>query len=758
MSEEKQNEKSLRENGTVEKNESSLHVPHVYVPSFTEASENYRMASKETPKVEREVKVIEKTAAEAVPFDAASEDFENGNRDYDDRIIHVKVEVESDAAPSLFQAKKPLSDDTATPENAPLDEAADIHKLINPNQKESDEEQPSSAEEKEKSEEKVDLSSYVLPDPEMPKEAEKPASLEFVPMAHPVKKVSRTFEYVTTDDSNRYKNRFLDKILSLRVRLFTALLLTVLFAVGTLLSACGKDLAAILGFGDYAHWLPLVDLQGAVCLLLLALPETVLRVREAIAKKFVFSMCYPVLFLLTVVFDVFAIVKAETEYPLFAAFFGLATLVMILCRYWNLKSAFASFLIVSSGEEKTVVERVNTADFDKETLALDGAIDEYRSAMAKFHKTDFVSDFQKHLHTPEGHDARTVLALFVALGLTLVGSIVAAILGGDGALSMFYCATLAFYFLPLAAFAVFEWPFRLASMQTEKDKGAILGTAAALSYADVDVLTFADTEVFEKDDIKIQHVRLFGDATYNDVFRDMTALFATVGGTLYQLFSEALDRTVSQAAEPLAEKNGISGKIDGVKVLAGTAAYLRKNGVSLPDEEENVALTNRVMYAVKNGVVTAQFLISYSMSEGFSMLMPHLRKAHVIPLIYTRDPNLDNELFTALMREEGAVRVIKETLPEEKEAVLPSFSAGMVTLGGKSVAISMLLLAKKLSKFFRTAANVFGYAFIATPLLSVGLTLGHVKAPVVTLILAVWQVLSCGVFAFFSTRKFGPKN
>ncbi len=752
------NEKEIFSENGEEKNE-ALRVPHIYVPSFTGASDNYRMASAAPEKEDPEVTVIEKTGGNTGVFDDDADDFESVKEGHEAQIVHVQVTAETDTAQTLFRAKKPQEEDSPAQDSMPDDEAGKIRKLISPDAKETDETEDAPEDANGDAEPKTDLSRYVLPDPEMPKEEEKMPTLDFVPMTVPAKKVNRRFEYVTTEDNDRYKNRFLDKVLSVRVRLCAAALLTVLFSVFAVLFACGTDLAALLGFGDYPYRLPLFDLQGCVCLLLLTVPETVLLCRAALAKKFDFSMIYPALFLLTALFDITAAWRGSTGYPFFSAFFGLAATVLLLGRYWDRKTALSSFRILSQDGEKTVVEKVKTADLDKETLALDGAIDEYRSAMARFRKTGFVSDFTKRIHTPAGHGTEVFTAFCVAVGLTVVGSIVALILGGDRVLSMLYTAALSLYFLPFFAFSVFSLPTRLASRKTEKEKGAILGTAAVLSYADVDVVAFADTEAFDKEDINIQHVRLFGENTYNDVFRDMTALFATVGGTLYELFSEAFDKTVSPAMEPLAEKNGIAGKVDGAKVIAGTAAYLRKNGVAVPEEEEErSSLTTRVMYAAKNGVLTAEFLISYSMSESFSMLVPHLRKANVIPLIYTRDPNLDNELFTALMREEDAVRVIKETLPEEHEDVSPSLSAGMVSADGKTAAVFLILTAKKLGGFFRRAAKIAGYLAAAAPLFALAVTLGGLKAPALTLILFAWQILSFGGMTFAAVRGFGPKK
>ena len=82
------------------------------------------------------------------------------------------------------------------------------------------------------------------------------------------------------------------------------------------------------------------------------------------------------------------------------------------------------------------------------------------------------------------------------------------------------------------------------------------------------------------------------------------------------------------------------------------------------------------------------------------MLLPHLRASGIVPLIYTRDPNLTSELLKSLTMGEDIIRVMKrEGIPETDEKVYRRISAPVVTRGSKANAVNILLIAKKYTAF-----------------------------------------------------------
>ena len=102
------------------------------------------------------------------------------------------------------------------------------------------------------------------------------------------------------------------------------------------------------------------------------------------------------------------------------------------------------------------------------------------------------------------------------------------------------------------------------------------------------------------------------------------------------------------------------------------------------------------MYGACDGSVYVKFFIRYSFSEEFTMLLPILREQGIVPLVYTCDPNVSDELIKVLTFGEDVMRIMKRTAPGSTETkTYRRLSAGTVSTGERGSAINLVLLAKR---------------------------------------------------------------
>jgi hypothetical protein len=111
-----------------------------------------------------------------------------------------------------------------------------------------------------------------------------------------------------------------------------------------------------------------------------------------------------------------------------------------------------------------------------------------------------------------------------------------------------------------------------------------------------------------------------------------------------------------------------------------------RHGVEIPEEQSDGKApfdSTRIMYASKNGKLYAKFSIRYSFSEQFTMLLPSIKEEGIVPLIYTRDPNLSNELLRTLSAGSDSMRVMKKYDPIslDDSKIYGRISAELVTYG-----------------------------------------------------------------------------
>ena len=159
-------------------------------------------------------------------------------------------------------------------------------------------------------------------------------------------------------------------------------------------------------------------------------------------------------------------------------------------------------------------------------------------------------------------------------------------------------------------------------------------------------------------------------------------------------------------------------------------------------------------YAAQNGEIYAKFYIRYSFSEEFTMLLPALKSEGIVPLVYTSDPNISNELLRRLTAGADCIRAVKRIIPGSTDEKLHNrVSSGMVTIGDRINMINLLLLSKKYSKFMQKIhiSEFFTMGLGALIGGVVSLTSG-VAFPFASL--AIWQLFWCIVLRFASKNVF----
>lgn len=574
----------------------------------------------------------------------------------------------------------------------------------------------------------------------------------------PEGKRGKSADYTSFSQRFAFKDRFVDAIASLRVRFIAAAVLTAILLLLENLGVVGIDPVKILHLSSLPGALAFLDLEFLVCLFAIGLPETIAAVRSLLVGRAKCELFLPVAFLFNVAYCLVVAVYEPATYPLFGALYGVATLSAIASSYFAANAEFMSFKLVSINGKKQVVEKKMTRSLERENMALDGTVDEYKSKTARFFRTTFVSDFFRR-NSKSAENSQAVLLLFaVALGVSLVTGVVAYFIVGGmmGALASF----LLVFMLSFPSFGLLT--HKLSYYRAEKEAlgedSTVIGETSYYDYEGVDVVTFDDIEIFGKEDVALQRVMLYGDKqNFTKALRQMSALFALLGGPLDYIFSGALEKRCPPAEHAYVEPDGIRGEVEGATVYAGTEEYMRRYGITIPADtgaQDRVYDTTRVMYAAEAGRVYAKFYLRYSFSEEYTMLLPLLKEAGIVTLVYTRDPNVNNELVHKLTTGEDIIRVMHKAVPlSEDKKIYPRISAGIVTLGDKANAINMLLLSKKYVKFQKTLRGTVAAAAAAGGAAAILLSLFGVLG-VPTVFFALWQAAWVGVLAFLTCGMF----
>lgn len=751
--------------------------PATYMPRFTEVSEKYRR--KGDAKIRERLGI--KTGVEFEPqnnpdelkldptaeFDAdisGAEDAktpENSAVDESDESISVmkfsspEDELEAEAAREREEIKKLLNTDSRPVSNEP---------------EEVEEEAEPVAEEEDVTDEE-----YTLPDPD----ADELRVYEFVDAT--VDDISSGSDTSETADASKkrkakkndrefsnpiqrdgIKDRFLDSLISIRIRMVASVIFTIAMLILEILSASRQ-----IGFNLFEKsvnysTLGLVDFLLAACVFVMSAPELIAAVKDLFNKKPTAALLPIPVFIVFGLYTLTVVYSGATSYTLLGLLFATIVLPVLAASLYRTKADFIAFKMIAQPEDKQVIDLQNTRDLEVENKALDGAVDEYKSKLSRTFTASFVSDFFKNSEVSATSPKHFGIVYGIPFGVALVAGVVAYFLTESfiGAMSVFSLIVM----LGCPAFSIIAGKvsfFHSQRAALSTDSTAI-GEDAYHSFAAVDVFAFDDTDIFGPEDVNLKRFMLYGDRDNMDkVMRQMCALFAAVGGPLDYMFSGIIDNRMRHktASNVIIEDDGICGEVAGHKICAGSEDYMRRNGIAIPQaamgrDSVNSLDTIKVMYAAEDGEVNAKFYIRYSFSEEFTSTIPSLRDAGIIPLVYTRDPNISGELLATLTAGNGTMRVVKLYDPVNEISTKARENARMVTYGDRLDAAGMIVLAKKYHRFSGYIKFAEICAMVVGIILAIALSyIARINFKAVPMA-ALWHIIMCAVIRLVSKTVF----
>lgn len=721
-----------------------------YVPRFTEASENYRVRSSRpaTAKVEPTPEPTLDPTAE-IGEDVAVE----------------RVVVTSTPAPSLEPTDEsikvykfePISDPDEEAEPEKTEPTPEVEEIVVPKVEPPVEEEPAHEEKVIKKPEE-----YTIPDPEVAKTEVHYEDAEEDLSASPDRRFAKK-EFISPAQRDAFKDRLLDTLMAVRFRLVAAILLFAALVGVEIMRVWNPAVEPLHYIGLTSSYAPvMMDLMASVCMFALVLPE-VLRAITSLFKRVVAPELFMIISLGTLVAYTLVVTKnGDYNQPRFGILFAIQVTVALIASLKKAKADFIAFKLVSKNTHKHVLIKKLTRELPRENMALDGVVDEYSSKTARMFRTAFVNDFCANSSSPLENNFNNLIIMGATVGIAAVTSVVSYFLNDNSASSAMQALVLVtLVAIPAFSVLVHKLPYLVAAKHASKEDIAFVGEHALYDGADFDVIAYEDTEVFGAEDVTISKVHLYGKVINTaKAMQQMYAIFSGVGGPLNTLFSAAVDSKGSVATDLIFEADGIIGTVDGHTVAAGTEEFMHRKGITIPDDDYRTSRTSndstRIMYGAEDGEVYVKFFIRYSFTEEFTMILPYLKEQGIVPLIYTRDPNVNNDLLKNLTMGDDVIRVMKKDGGKTtEEKTYRHLSSGIVTLSDRTTVVSIAQLSRNYTAFQSTISVIELISMIVGAALAALVALGGmISVSAIGLVggLAVWQAAWCIVLEIRSRR------
>lgn len=745
-----------------------------YVPRFTEASERYRIKGDSRIRERLGIKTPVFESYEGNPDEIKLDATAEFDEDFGGGEARTPENIAVDESDESISVYKFASENDEFDEEAER-EREEIKKLLRSSPASDAKPEPATDElTEEESSEQTD--EYSMPDPEDDEfgvfdfnsgvksdEEDFPEGADDTPASATNGKAKRRDrEFSNPAQRDGYKDKFLDSLISIRIRAGAAFVFAFALLVMEILSAAKVISFKLFETASSYSLLGMVDFLLATCIFLVAAPEIFRAVSNLFKKKLTPDLLPVPTFIILGLYTLTVALTGATFYPLFGLLFACITLPVITASLYRTKGDFIAFKMISQPEDKDIIDRKNTRELGAENIALDGVVDEYKSKIARTFRTSFVSDFFKNSSGVVSDPKHIGLIYGIPFGVALVAGVAAYFLTWNPVTAI--AVGLLIVMLGCPAFSILA--SKVSYFHTQRaallSDSVAIGEDAYRNFSSVDVFAFDDTDIFGPDDVNLKRFMLYGERdNMEKVMRQMCALFAAVGGPLDCMFSAAIDNRVrhKSATNVIIEDDGVCGDVAGHMICAGSEEYMRRNGIAIPSAatapENGFGLdTTKIMYASEDGEVYAKFYIRYSFSEEFTMTLPSLREAGITPLVYTRDPNVSNELLSTLTAGAGDMRVLKLYSPLKEEKVYSRVSAGMVTYGDKLDAASMIVLSKKYNSFSLHVKFAELCAAGIGLLLAIVLSIIGFSSRSTVLIATLWQVVMCIAMRVLSKTVF----
>jgi hypothetical protein len=515
-------------------------------------------------------------------------------------------------------------------------------------------------------------------------------------------------------------------------------------------------ITSYLGLAGIKNASAFIDSALIACMIAISLPELIRGVMALGGGQVTPELTSAICAVGMLGYTVYVVSATPEKYIFVGTVYAIIAVNMIISTLYASSAAFNAFKVISLRGAKTVLDCRMTRDLETHNHALDGVVDEYRSKCAKTFNTVFTSGFSKNSQRSNENTKNNIIVISVTFGVALVLAVAMFFIAGvaEAFAAFVLVITLA---TPAVSVLSHKLPFYFAEREAVAAGGAVVGEASMYDYSATDVIIFEDTEVFGPDDVTLKSAS-DKRSTYHESMRKLSALFNAVGGPLSVVFESALGKKYEPAADVTVFDGGICGNVDGKQIIAGTAEFMSERGISVPVNTGIKIGSTRVVYAAEEGEFFGTFTVHYSFSEEFALMLSTMKEKGIVPLVYTRDFNVNNEFMRGLTGGSDVIRVMKRYDTIGENVVLPRINCPVVTSADKADVLECILRAKRYTQLQSTVSAIEIAASAAGAALAVAVTVCKMTFALPILLVAVWHIGWSVVLAIMSMKNFNTRK
>lgn len=238
----------------------------------------------------------------------------------------------------------------------------------------------------------------------------------------------------------------------------------------------------------------------------------------------------------------------------------------------------------------------------------------------------------------------------------LVGAIVTAvaclIVTQDSALALTVFAAVCCLAAPIASLLSGNLPMKAAARRLLRRGAMLSGFSAVDDYFLTNSLTVDASDLFPAGSVTLNGIKTFSGGRIDQAILDAAALVHEAGGPLAPVLEQVIqgDDKILPTVESLVYEQGmgISGWVDGRRVLAGNRELLQNHGIvppSLDYENRYLRARRKLVYLCSAGELCAMFVVTYRFSPYIRQELDRFARNGIGLMVRTCDPNITTALL-----------------------------------------------------------------------------------------------------------------
>lgn len=343
------------------------------------------------------------------------------------------------------------------------------------------------------------------------------------------------------------------------------------------------------------------------------------------------------------------IVPSTAELPYGAP---LAGVLMVLCAAGHYAQAVGvrrNFAFVSYPGDKyavTLIEEENASQEIGRRAAGTG-----EATVGYFHRTGFLTNYLRNAYEPHRGDDWSRYVTPIAFTLSILLSLVALLGEGTegfwGWLSVF--VTMACVSMQVTQIAV-QFPLNQCARVMLSRGGFLVGWKAVRQFGQLDALVVDIADLYPDESMLLHGIKTFSGTHIDEAILTAASLTVRAGGPLSMIFRRIIENKeelLSEVDTLVYEQGmGLSGWVDGRRVLVGNRRLLENHAVDVPssDYEARYAKNGRrLVYLSMGGQLSAMFVVSYLPDPEIQDALQDLCRSQVTLLVRSCDPNITTQ-------------------------------------------------------------------------------------------------------------------